>query len=130
LICDSLTRGGLGPLFFVYIGLQVDLRSVTEAPVLLLLVIAVAFFGKVLGAGLPARLAGLSTRDALCVGVGLSARGAVELVILSIAFEKGVFSDGGAGLQLFSALILMGVVTTMMAPMLLRRLLRAEDSQT
>jgi Kef-type K+ transport system membrane component KefB len=99
-------------------------------PVFLLLVIAVAFFGKVLGAGLPARLAGLSTRDALCVGVGLSARGAVELVILSIAFEKGVFSDGGAGLQLFSALILMGVVTTMMAPMLLRRLLRTEDSRT
>ena len=134
LICDSLTRGGLGPLFFVYIGLQVDLRAVTEAPVLLLMVIAVAFFGKVLGAGLPARLAGLSTRGALCVGVGLSARGAVELVILSIAFEKGVFSDaaadGGAGLQLFSALILMGVVTTMMAPILLRRLLRAEDSRT
>lgn len=128
LICGTLTNGALGPLFFAYIGLRVDLTALTEAPVFLLLLIAVAFFGKVLGAGLPARFSGLSSRDSMAIGVGMSARGAVELVVLSIAYEKGLFAAtaGGdsAARHLFSSLILMGVVTTIMAPMILRRIMK------
>ena len=74
----------------------------------------------------------MSKRDAAAVGVGMSARGAVELVVLGIAYEKGVFAaqagqDSAAG-NLFSSLILMGVITTVLAPILLRRLLRPHGS--
>ena len=132
LICATLAKGLLGPLFFAYIGLKVDLSAVTQAPLFLFLVIAVAFLGKVVGAGVPARLTGMSKRDAAAVGVGMSARGAVELVVLGIAYEKGVFAaqagqDSAAG-NLFSSLILMGVITTVLAPILLRRLLRPPES--
>ena len=128
LICGTLTKGALGPLFFAYIGLRVDLTALTEAPVFLLLLIAVAFFGKVLGAGLPARFSGLSSRDSIAIGVGMSARGAVELVVLSIAYEKGLFAatagNDSAARHLFSSLILMGVVTTILAPIILRRTMK------
>ena len=127
LVCGTLTRGFLGPLFFAYIGMKVDLSALGGAPLFVLSLIAVAFLGKLLGAGIPARLAGFSSREATAIGVGLSARGAVELVVISIAYESGIFSlaggEGGEAGQLFSALITMGVVTTIAAPMLLRRVL-------
>jgi Kef-type K+ transport system membrane component KefB len=70
---------------------------------------------------------GFSRREAAAVGIGLSARGAVELVVLSIAYEAGLFSLSGEGESiadhLFSALVLTGVITTMLAPSLLRKVL-------
>ena len=57
----------------------------------------------------------------------MSARGAVELVVLNIAYEAGLFSlsgeDGSISGHLFSALVLTGVITTMLAPSLLRKIL-------
>jgi len=126
-ILTALTAGILGPLFFTSIGLRVDLGTVTAVPLFLSLLIAVAFLGKVLGAGLPALWAGLGRREALAVGVGMSARGAVELVIISIAYEAGLFAPPGLGgpliEHLFSSLILMAVVTTLLTPIILRRIL-------
>lgn len=126
LICGTMTRGVLGPLFFVSIGLQVNLSAVTAVPVFLFLLIAVAFLGKLLGAGIPALLAGLHCREAAIVGICMSARGAVELVLLSIALESGIFSQAGQKdpivSHLFSSLVIVGVVTTLLVPIIMRRL--------
>jgi Kef-type K+ transport system membrane component KefB len=123
LICGAVTNGFLGPLFFAYIGLRVDLRAILEVPIFLCLLILVAFLGKIIGAGLPALLFGLNRREALSVGIGMSARGAVELVILSIAYEAGLFALGGTqdslASHLYSSLILVGVITTLAVPVLL-----------
>ena len=127
-ICGTLTRGVLGPLFFVSIGLQVDLSAVTAVPVFLSLLIAVAFLGKLLGAGIPALFVGLHRQEAAIVGIGMSARGAVELVLLSIALESGIFSQAGQKdpivTHLFSSLVIVGVITTLVAPIIMRRLQR------
>jgi Kef-type K+ transport system membrane component KefB len=126
LICGTMTRGVLGPLFFISIGLQVNLSAVTAVPVFLFLLIAVAFLGKLLGAGIPALLAGLQRREAAIVGICMSARGAVELVLLSIALESGIFSQAGQKdpivSHLFSSLVIVGVVTTLLVPIIMRRL--------
>ena len=126
IICETVTRGVLGPLFFAYIGLRVDLAAFGAIPLFLALLIAVAMVGKIVGAGLPALWSGLSKNESLAVGVGMSARGAVELVVLSIAYERGFFdvpsAQDGLVAHLFSALIIVGVVTTVMAPILLRRI--------
>ncbi len=126
-ILTAMTGGILGPLFFTSIGLRVDLGTVTAVPLFLSLLIAVAFLGKVLGAGLPALWVGLGRREAFAVGVGMSARGAVELVIISIAYQAGLFTqlDNGEPViaHLFSSLILMAVVTTLLTPIILRRVL-------
>jgi Kef-type K+ transport system membrane component KefB len=129
LILAAICSGVLGPLFFVSIGLQVDLAAVAQVPLLLALVVAAAFFGKLLGAGLPALLLGFDRRHACAVGVGMSARGAVELIVLGVVAEAGVFATGpGNGVigSLFSVLVLMAVITTFATPLLLRWLLKGE----
>jgi Kef-type K+ transport system membrane component KefB len=127
LIFNVATRGFLGPLFFVFIGIHVDLGALTAVPLFLALLVAVAFFGKLAGAGIPAFWLGFSRREAAVVGIGMSARGSVELVVLGIALEAGLFpppgEDGSTAGHLYSALILTGVITTMLSPILLRKVL-------
>lgn len=127
LIAVAITRGFLGPLFFASIGLHVNFEVVLYFPWLILAVILIAFVGKLVGSGIPARIAGLNSREAVSVGVGMSSRGAVELIVLSIAAEAGLFLQGdldhGIVANLFSALVLMGVVTTLISPMILKRIL-------
>jgi len=133
LLFSVVTQGFLGPLFFLSIGLRVSLDAVIEVPLFLALMIAIAFFGKIIGAGAPSLMTGLSRRDALAVGVGMNARGAVELIVLSIAQQAGLFEhtqgDGPIVRNLYSALVLMGVVTTVLSPLLLRRILRQAERQ-
>ena len=123
MVCNAITVGFLGPFFFAHIGLRVDLSAVTQVPLFLAFLILIAVAGKVAGAGLPARAFGLSNRESLSIGVGMSARGAVELVILSVAYEAGVFAQGAAASPiveyLYSSLILMAVLTTLAVPFLL-----------
>ena len=130
---DIVTSGFLGPLFFVTIGLLVDPDLVGGAPARLLALIAVAFLGKFLGAGVPAYFAGLGVRGAMAVGAGMSARGAIELVFLNVAREAGVFDTSGAPDDpvghLFSALVVTAVVTTLATPILLKRILRDDDER-
>lgn len=121
---EDLTNGLLGPLFFASIGVRLDLGAVTAVPVFLTLLLVVAFLGKLIGAGVPARLAGLSTREAAAVGVGMSGRGAVELVVASIALEAGLFAQPDILVgSLFSALVITAVLTTMIMPVALRAVL-------
>ena len=133
LVLGAITMGFLGPIFFLSIGLRVELGAITAVPLFLILLIAVAFFGKLVGAGLPALWVGLDRREATAVGIGMSARGAVELAVLNIAYHAGLFptaaADGSVAAYLFSALILMGVVTTLAAPMLLRRTLGKDPNR-
>jgi Kef-type K+ transport system membrane component KefB len=127
MVFGAVAGGFLGPLFFASIGLRVELGAITQIPLFLGLLIGVALLGKLIGAGLPAYLVGRDRRGALAVGAGMSARGAVELVVLSIAAEAGLFEQADqedpVTANLFSALILMGVVTTLLTPVLLRRIL-------
>lgn len=127
LIAVAITRGFLGPIFFASIGLHVKIDVFLYFPWLVLTVIFIAFLGKLVGSGVPAWHSGLNTREATSVGVGMSSRGAVELIVLSIAAEAGLFLQGDPELSivahLFSALVLMGVVTTLISPMILKRIL-------
>lgn len=125
----DLTNGLLGPLFFASIGMRLDIGAVTAVPIFLALLLAVAILGKLVGAGVPARLAGLSAREATAVGIGMSGRGAVELVVASIALEAGLFAQPDPLVSnLFSALVITAVVTTLLMPLALRAVLRPPDA--
>lgn len=132
LIVHALTMGVLGPLFFASIGLHVDLGGVAQAPLFLFLLLVVAFLGKFVGVGLPAFWVGLGRRESLAVGAGMGARGAVELVVLGIALDAGLFRSVGPPHPvtdtLYSSLVIMALVTTMAAPVLLRRILSGRDN--
>src|SRR5689334_8052174 len=76
---DSMVLGVFAPVFFAYSGLKVEALALPGWPVTAL-VLGGAILGKILGAGLGARLGGMRLREAIAVGVGLSARGSTELV--------------------------------------------------
>lgn len=117
------TYGLLAPVFFASIGLQLDLTAVWQVPGFLALLIVVAILGKLVGSGAAARLSGLSARKSTAVGVGMSGRGAVEIVVASIALQAGLFAQGAGDphvANLFSALVITAVVTTAATPLLLQ----------
>ena len=128
LIFTGLTRGMLAPLFFASIGIHFDPNSLRDAPDLLALLVVTALLGKIAGCGVPALLGGLSFRESMAVGVGMSARGAIGFIVLSVAVSAGLFQalDGAGRIanNLFSGLVLVGIVTTMLVPVMLRMVVR------
>lgn len=123
---SGITFGFLAPIFFASIGLNLSPGALVEIPLFLFLFIVAAFLGKFIGAGFAAYAVGLSCEDSAVVGVGMSARGAVELVIADIALEAGIFSIPGVDspilVHLFSAVVIMAIFTTVVTPMLLKQI--------
>ncbi|HSM44816.1 MAG TPA: universal stress protein, partial [Acidimicrobiia bacterium] len=106
-------------------GLKVNIVAIFEPRLLLitLAVIGVATFGKVTGAYLGARLVSKQPHwTALAYGSGLNARGAVEIIIASIGLSLGVLS-----VEMFSIIVVMAVVTSLMAPIALRYTIARTD---
>lgn len=126
---ETLTFGFVAPIFFAWIGLQITLGVLIAVPWVVAGLVTIAIAGKILGAGLPALLTGLGRREALAVGVGMTGRGAVELVVLSIAHQAGVFAANGTHpvvQNLFSALVVTAVASTLAMPLMLRWVLRVK----
>src|SRR5207245_10728824 len=114
------------PLFFVYSGLrtQIGLISAPALWLICLFVLAVACLGKVLGGTLSVRWMGESWKESLTLGVLMNTRGLVELIVLNIGLDSAVLSPA-----LFTMLVIMAVVTTMMASPLLPLLGYRQKSQ-
>ncbi|POZ50055.1 cation:proton antiporter [Methylovulum psychrotolerans] len=105
------------PLYFVSVGLKANFSSQFDGP-LCLLIFALACVGKIIGAGLGAKLGGMSWREAAAVGVGLNCRGAVEIILASVALEYHLIDQ-----RIFVALVLMAFLTTLLSSALLKPLL-------
>lgn len=125
---NAVTYGFLAPVFFASIGMHLSGSALVEAPLFTVSLLLVATAGKLLGAGIPARVSGLSSRDALAVGIGMNARGAVELVIADVAFRAGLFDvpdpPPAAVASMYSAIVLTAIATTLATPIGLKWLYR------
>jgi Kef-type K+ transport system membrane component KefB len=128
---NAITTGFLAPVFFASIGLHLDLSALTEIPVFVIVLILLAMLSKFAGAGLAARSVGLKRSDAAGVGVAMSARGAVELIIADIALRAGLFDHPQPippiVKHLFSAIVIMAIVTSVFMPVGLRLFLTRPD---
>jgi Kef-type K+ transport system membrane component KefB len=112
---ESVATVVLLPIFFIVAGFKVDLSDLgATAWGELALIMLVAIVGKTVGAYLGARLQGVSNRDAGVLAALMNTRGLTELVILSVGLQLGFLDD-----QLYSLMVVMAVVTTMMAGPLL-----------
>ncbi len=111
----SVTGGFLSPVFFAYLGLEFNINAMSSFE-FVVIVLAVSIASKVFAGWLGGRLIQLPPAHALGIGIILNGRGVMELVIASIAYERGFIGQG-----LFSTLVLMGVVTTMITPLMLRK---------
>lgn len=112
---NSISAGFLAPIFFAFLGLSFSVKSFSS-PFFVLMVLAVSISSKICGGFVGARWAGMPRTDALGVGIILNGRGIMELVVANIAYQRGFIDQA-----LFSTLVLMGLLTTVITPILFRR---------
>lgn len=103
------------PIFFINIGLMVQLKNVTGAIALSVVVIIAAIVGKIVGCGIGAKLSKFSNRESLQIGIGMIPRSEVALIITNLGLGLGIIGD-----NLFTAIILMVLATTILTPTLLK----------
>jgi Kef-type K+ transport system membrane component KefB/nucleotide-binding universal stress UspA family protein len=117
---ELLSAAVFAPIFFATAGIYVDLAALSSASGVFwaVVVIVAATIAKLVGSYVGARAGRLSHTDGLALGIGLNARGAMEIVLATIAFALGVFSSDA-----YTIIVLMAMVTSLVAPPLLRRIL-------
>ena len=115
------------PIFFVSLGLQVDFPAVATQfgliPFAIVLTV-IAVGTKVVGCSLPARLAKMTVREAVAIGWGMTPRGEVGLVVAFTALSSGVIGDA-----LFSMLVFVLILVTILPTPIFRRALKAVEAE-
>jgi Kef-type K+ transport system membrane component KefB len=116
---ESLGRWSFGffaPIFFAWVGFSVTFSG-DAVSLFLPFLIVLGFAGKVLGAGLGAKLSGLNWAESTLVGVGMNSRAAVDLVLASVALKAGI-----VGRDLYSAIVFNAIIMALITPGLLKHL--------
>lgn len=115
----------LAPIFFATAGIRMDLTALGRPAVLAAAcaVLAVAILGKFVGAYAGATLSGLNRWEALAIGAGMNSRGVIEVVVATVGLRLGVL-----GPATYTIVILVAIVTSLIAPPVLRvAMARIED---
>ena len=105
------------PLFFVSIGLFTNFINSFNFP-LVMVIVVLAFAGKITGAALGARVAGMNRLQSLTVGFGMNTHGTLEVILGAIALNAGLIND-----ELFVAIVVMVLVTILVSAPLMKYLL-------
>jgi Kef-type K+ transport system membrane component KefB/mannitol/fructose-specific phosphotransferase system IIA component (Ntr-type) len=115
------------PVFFAVMGMMVNVREIVSPQALMFGAIytGAAVLSKVAGCGGPAMLMGFNLRGALRIGAGMVPRGEVALIIAGIGLASGILDQ-----QIFAAIILMTLITTLAAPPLLSATLKISGTGT
>ena len=115
---ESVTFGIFAPIFFAGAGLKVNIIDLFRADLIVIGVslIAVTIISKFIGAYIGARLFAKTDHwTALSFGAGLNARGAIQIIVATIGLSFGVLTQ-----EIYSLIIITAVVTSLMAPVMLR----------
>ncbi len=114
------------PIFFAVTGAQIDVNSFFNFGIysVVLIFLAIAYLSKILGCGIPASIILKNRKAGLRVGVGMASRGEEGLIVLSIGLAGGILPR-----DLYGALIVVTVITTILTPLILKMLF-AEKTET
>ena len=103
-------------IFFVSLGILADFHALTLSVVWFLIALTVvAVLTKVIGCYIPAKLQGMSHKDASIVGFGMSPRGEVAMIVALIGLNAGLIKQ-----DIYVSLVLMSLLTTIITPIVLR----------
>jgi Kef-type K+ transport system membrane component KefB len=120
---NSMAMGFLAPIFFAGIGLEFKFEAISNYG-LLIAIVFVSFASKIAGGFIGGKAAGLKNRESIVLGIGLNARGIMELVIANIAYQAKLINS-----EIFSMLVIMGLLTTLTTPFLLKRMFQSIDAR-
>lgn len=119
---EKINKWIFGPVFFISIGWKIDLLAHIDIKQVLI-VFTTACLSKFLGSYWAAKYIGLSTKKSTLVGLALNARGAVEIMIASLALQQGLIN-----LTLFTTLIVVAIGTSLLPEPLTHLLKLAKDN--
>ncbi len=111
----GLSYSFLGPLFFTTVAFNLNLKGLVTSPVLFIALLALGFLGKLIGAYLASVAQKLKRKKALTIAIALNAKGALDLIILSVGFKNGIIDD-----NTFSVLVAVAFISTLLAIILIR----------
>ncbi|MBF0265603.1 MAG: cation:proton antiporter [Gammaproteobacteria bacterium] len=107
-------------IFFVSLGILADLKQLDVNTVIFIIVLSIiAFLSKFVGCGLVAKLQKMDWRSSFAVGVGMSPRGEVAMIVALIGLKQEII-----GQKTYVSLVLMSILTTLIVPLLLKKLLK------
>jgi len=115
-VIKLIAMGFVVPFFFVNVGLTFDIEAFLSNIPFILVTVVIATFGKIVGTMIVKPATNLSWRQLYYIGWGMNSRGAAELVIALIAIQYGLISP-----EIFSALVSMSLITTLLLPPILAR---------
>jgi Kef-type K+ transport system membrane component KefB len=121
-IVSQFVTNIFAPLFFVSIGFKVNFIDHFNLQITAL-VIGLAFIGKILGGFIGSKIGGLNNNESWAVGFGLNARGAMEIILATLAFQAKLIGE-----ELFVAIVIMAVVTSIMAGPMMSWLVKTKAS--
>ena len=119
---SGLSYGIFTPIFFAYIGFTVDLSIIGNAGLFTVLVVLMALLGKLMGGFIGSKLVGLDSSDSLIFGIGVMPRAGIELVVITVGRNRGIIGD-----EIYSAIVLMVIVSIIVSPMLLKFAINAKE---
>ncbi|HKV54314.1 MAG TPA: cation:proton antiporter [Candidatus Binataceae bacterium] len=120
---EATTIGVFAPVFFAYSGLKVDLFALHGIG-LLAVILGFAIAGKLIGCTSGAMIYRLKFREALAVGVGMNARGGMEIIVALIGLSFGILTR-----EMYAIIIIIAIVTSLMTPPLLSWLLTGVEKR-
>ena len=107
----AVSYGFFGILFFLWIGMSVDLEGLVKAPELAIWLFLAAFVGKIVGILLMVPFKKLTLKEAIAIGIGLNARLTTEIIVAKLLLDASLIDE-----QLFSALVAASSVSTIVVP--------------
>ncbi|MCG9881015.1 MAG: cation:proton antiporter [Bacteroidia bacterium] len=122
-IVNQFVTNIFAPLFFISIGFKVNFLDHFSLPISLL-VLTIAFTGKIAGGYLGAKLGGLTNQESLAIGFGMNARGAMEMILAALALQANLIGE-----EVFVAIVIMAVITSVVAGPMMSWLLKDKQVQ-
>jgi Kef-type K+ transport system membrane component KefB/mannitol/fructose-specific phosphotransferase system IIA component (Ntr-type) len=120
-IIQQFVTNIFAPLFFVSIGLRVNFITSFNLTIVIV-ILAIALIGKIAGSSIGARIGGLKRNESLVVGFGMSSSGAMGIIIGLLALQYGIINE-----ELFVAIVIMALFTSMASAPFLNYFLKAEN---
>lgn len=109
----------LAPFFFIHIGMQVDPTAIVPSIGMATILFVPAVLGKVVGVAVPA-LRIVDKRDAIMLGISMVPRAEIAMIII---YQCGIFGSNIISSEVFAAMVLMTIMTSVIAPVVLRAML-------
>jgi Kef-type K+ transport system membrane component KefB len=113
----TICYGFFAPIFFLMIGVSMDLKYLIAFPILIILIVLVSLAAKILASYLSGKKR-LGKKDSILLGIGLSVKFSTSIVIIAIFFENGLITAG-----LYSVIIASSMVFAFLIPILFATIL-------